>query len=348
MCLSYLCFTPYSHYNSGSTYAWLGVVSLHRHGVILSGAEAESGWVVMRLSESVVRTPTTFRLMTLLLLLVAGLWLALPQWAGAQEDPNDTPLGDVARSFRKKSAPSELVIDNDNFSTVVEDAERRRAAGTMMVFSLDPGEKNFHVSSPDVSCSLSFTAKTSALLADPVALDELPRSELAKLDGPATIDGDSLQVTMHNGSSWELREVVIGLTILRHPVDTSASYGKARIVPAAAGVPTQAIQDSTQKQPDVTVLLRVKGSAAPAATALFRTQLNFALFPDQEWHWAIVRAKGIPPPPPLAETTRQFVPVTGPPVSVTPPDLTAQGSLNTQTSVSAPVTTPSNPETSVH
>jgi hypothetical protein len=291
--------------------------------------------------------------MTVLLLLVAGLSLALPQWVSAQEDPNDTPLGDVARSFRKKSAPSELVIDNDNFSTVVEDAERRRAAGTTMVFSLDPGEKNFHVSSPDVSCSLSFTAKTSALLADPVALDELPRSELAKLDGPATIDGDSLQVTMHNGSSWELREVLIGLTILRaQAVDTSASYGKARIVPAAAGVSTQAIQDSTQKQPDVTVLLRVKGSAAPAATALFRTQLNFALFPDQEWHWAIVRAKGVPPPPPLAETTRQLEPVTGPPVSVTPPDLTAQTSLNTQTSVSAPVSTPvstpPNPETAVH
>ncbi len=278
----------------------------------------------------------------MLLLLVAVFALALPQWASAQEDPNDTPLGDVARSFRKKIAPSELVIDNDNFSTVVEDAERRRAAGTTMVFSLDPGEKNFHVSSPDVSCSLSFTAKTSALLADPVALNELPQSELAKLDGPATIDGDSLQVTMHNGSSWELREVVIGLTILRHPVDASASYGKARIVPAAAGS-TQAIQDSSQKQPDITVLLRVKGSAAPAATALFRTQLNFALFPDQEWHWAIVRAKGVPPPPTPAETTTELDQVLVPPAASTPPpDVTAQ------TSVSAPVTTPSNPETAVH
>ena len=285
--------------------------------------------------------------MTAVPLLLAALFaLASPQRVSAQDDANDAPLGDVARSFRKKSAPSELVIDNDNFSTVLEDAERRRAAGTTMVFSLDPGEKNFHVSSPDVSCSLSFTAKTSALLADPVALDELPRSELAKLDGPATIDGDSLQVTMHNGSSWELREVVIGLTILRHPqgVDANASYGKARIVPAA-GVSTQ---DSSQKQPDVTVLLRVKGSAAPAATALFRTQLNFALFPDQEWHWAIVRAKGVPPPPPLVETTKQLDQVPGQPVAVVPPDLATQTSLNAQTSVSAPVTTPSNPETSVH
>ena len=299
---------------------------------------------MIRLLTVLVRRLTTFRLTTLLLLFAVLFALALPEWISAQDDANDAPLGDVARSFRKKVAPSELVIDNDNFSTVVEDAERRRAAGTTMVFSLDPGEKNFHISSPDVSCSLSFTAKTSALLADPVALDELPRSELAKLDGPATINGDSLQVTMHNGSSWELREVVIGLTILRRPEagDASASYGKAGIVPTAAGVGTQPPQDSSQKQPDVTVLLRVKGSAAPAATALFRTQLNFALFPDQEWRWAIVRAKGVPPPPSPVETTTQLDQVSAPPISVAPPDAT------TQTSVSAPVTTPSNPVTAVH
>ena len=126
-------------------------------------------------------------------------------------------------------------------------------------------------------------------------MDELPRSELAKLEGPATIDGDLLQVAIHNGTSWELREVMIGLTIIRRP-ETSAGYlWPARIVPAVAGSSERQVQDSSQKQPDVTLLLRVKGSAAPSATALFRTSLNFAMFPDQEWHWAIVRAKGIPP-----------------------------------------------------
>jgi hypothetical protein len=262
--------------------------------------------------------PTTIRLTTALLF-VAMFALAGPQCASAQDDSNEAPLGDVARSFRKKVAPSpsELVIDNDNFSNVVEDAERRRAAGTTMVFSLDPGEKNFHISSPDVSCSLSFTAKSSALLAEPVALDELPRSELEKLDGPATIDGDSLQVTMHNGTSWELREVMIGLTILRHSeaADASSSYGRARIVPAVAGVSTQPVQDSFQKQPDVTMLLRVKGSAAPSATALFRTQLNFALFPDQEWHWAIIKAKGVAPKAAVELTATQTEPAPGQSVS---------------------------------
>jgi len=259
-----------------------------------------------RYLELLLRALTSSRLK--LVLLAAGmLLLTLPPFVCAQED-DDTPLGDVARSFRKRTASSEVVIDNDNLSKVMDDADSRHAAGSTLVFSLDPAGKNFQVSAPDVTCSLSFSAKTSSLLNDPLLLDELPRNELAKLDGPATIDGDSLQVSMHNGTAWELREVVIGLTIVRRPdaVDAAFRYGPARIVPAAASGMPQQMQDSFPKQPDVTVLLRVKGSAAPAATALFRTQLNFALFPDQEWHWAIVRAKGIPhktlPEAPIAQS----------------------------------------------
>jgi len=226
------------------------------------------------------------------------LLFALPSCLAAQ-DANDAPLGDVARSFRKKPAASEIVVDNDNLSKVMDDAESRRAAGSSLVFSLDSSAKNFRVSTPDVVCSLSFSgsAKTSSLLSDPLIMDELPRTELAKLDGPATIDGDSLQVSMHNGTAWELREVVIGLTIVKRlePGTAAANSGQVRIVPAVAGGSAEQAQDSFQKQPDVTLLLRVKGSAPPSTTAIFRTSLNFALFPDQDWHWAIVKAKGIPP-----------------------------------------------------
>jgi hypothetical protein len=240
--------------------------------------------------------------------LVAGLFLlALPTSALAQDDPNDMPLGDLARSFRKKPVAPEAVIDNDNLSKAVEDAAARHAAGTSPVFSLDPGAKSVHASSPDVTCSLSFTAKTTSPFSDTFMLDDLPRAELAKLDGPASMDGDSLQVSVHNGSAWELREVVIGLTIVRQPPLGETSFlAQARLVPAAGFSNASALQsvpDSSQKQPDVTMLLHVKGSAAPSATATFRTPLNFALFPDQEWHWAIVRAKGIPPPAPPDATT---------------------------------------------
>jgi hypothetical protein len=239
------------------------------------------------------------------LLIGAIVVLILASCAVGQDDSNETPLGDVARNLRKNTAsPSnEVVIDNDNFLKVVDDAESRRVAGNSMVFSLEPGGKNFNVSSPDVSCSLSFTAKSSSLLADPTILDELPRAELVKLEGPATIDGDQLQISMHNGSSWQLREIVIGLTIIRQA--DAASNGSPRIVPAMASNLYDPIQGSSQKQPDQTVLLHVKGAAAPDGTAVFRTQLNFALFPEQEWHWAVVRAKGVPPQTPAQIASTQ-------------------------------------------
>lgn len=243
----------------------------------------------------------------MLAVLAVGCFMVLLPRARAQEDPNDIPLGDVARGFRKKLGPPEVVIDNDNFSKVVAEAESHRAAGTTMTFTLDPGAKNFHVSTPDASCTLSFTAKASALVSDPIMLDELPKDEMAKLDGPATIDGDSLQLSIHNGSAWDLREVVIGLTIVRTPdaLGATSYYGPARILPAVAT--PQTAQDPAQKLQDTTILLHVKGSAMPSATALFRTQLNFALFPDQEWHWAIIKAKGVPPSPPPIEIAQPAV-----------------------------------------
>lgn len=249
--------------------------------------------------------PITATRLTLALLACTIIPLALPSSLRAQSD-SDTPLGDIARKLRKKVAAAEAVIDNDNLSKAMDNAETRRAAGSSPVFALDPGKTNFRVSSPDVSCNLTFNGKSASPDADPLLLDDLPRSELAKLDGPGTIDGDSLQISMHNGTSWEVREVVIGLTIVRRsePGDRASYYGQARIVPAVAVGSSQA-QDSSQKRPDVTVLLRGKGSAAPSSTATFRTPLNFVLFPEQEWHWAIVRAKGIPPQTPPGATTPQ-------------------------------------------
>jgi hypothetical protein len=243
-----------------------------------------------------VRVLTPNRFHTALLIL-AIFFLGWSEQVRAQDEDDSVPLGDIARSLRRQEAAPkpETVIDNDNLSQVMENAENRRAGDSSLLYSLDPGSNSFHVSSPDVTCSLSFSANSSSLLADP-AMNDLPRTEMAKLAGPASIDGDTLQVTVHNGSSWDLREVVVGLTIVR-PRDAgsvASYYGNAKMVPAVAGA-FGSDQDSTAKQPDVTVILHMKGSAAPSSTAIFRTALNFELFPDQEWHWAIVKAKGIAP-----------------------------------------------------
>ena len=147
------------------------------------------------------------------------------------------------------------------------------------------------MSAPDVTCSLSFSAKSGVLVTDPFVPQDLPRNELVKLDGPATINGDALQISVHNGTAWNLREITVGLTILR-PSSPSASahFGSARLIPAAAGR-----EESAGKQSDFTVLYHMKGSAAPFATTVFRQELGGTVEPDQEWHWAIVQAQGIPP-----------------------------------------------------
>jgi hypothetical protein len=283
---------------------------------------------------------TSSRLKPVLLTAALILFAASIPHAIAQDDPDDnTSLGDIARTLRGQTAATEMVIDNDNLSQVVDQAESRREAGLLPIFSLDPGYNSVPVASPDVTCSLSFTAK-NASLSDQLLLTELPPAELSKLQGPATIDGDALQVTVHNGTSWELREVVIGLTIIRSPDTGPSAPNDGNAKPASAIGPSNPTHDPFQKQPDTTILLRLKGSAAPAAIAIFRTSLNFALFPDQEWHWAIVKAKGIPPQVAPLVTTATATGLTPVPQQVNPPLL--QPKQNDIVGIAPAIATPAN------
>jgi hypothetical protein len=51
-----------------------------------------------------------------------------------------------------------------------------------------------------------------------------------------------------------------------------------------------------EKKPDMTVIYRMRAAAGPAAKTIFSAPLNLDLAPGDEWHWAIVQAKGYPPP----------------------------------------------------
>jgi hypothetical protein len=228
--------------------------------------------------------------------------LAVTVVAGAQ-DSDSVPLGDLARGFRKKPANAQKVIDNDNMSQVLDEAELQRRSGSQLTFSVDPAANQFRVSSPDVTCSLSFSSNATALIADPPSLQEFPAAELAKLDGPAVIDGDALQITLSNGSQWSVHELTISLTMVRYsdPSVTAAYFGSARLLPAASGDTSQAIP--AEKRRDVTVLYKVHRDVKAAATAVLRTSLTDPPGPGQEWHWAIVRAKGSPPPAPSNAAT---------------------------------------------
>jgi hypothetical protein len=220
------------------------------------------------------------------------LGMMLPVCAAAQSD-NGVSLGDLARSLRQSKDPKEPaapnIIDNDNLSQVLDDVENLRLGGKPM-FSFDGAGRNFRMSSPDGTCSLSFNANATALLSSPYVSQDLPQSELAKLDGPANIHGDTLEVSVYNASAWKVREITVGLTIVRRADTGAADYGTAKLLPAAAGdtIPTE-------KRSDLTLLLHLKGSTAPFATTVYREKLDATLDDGQEWHWAIVEAKGIPP-----------------------------------------------------
>jgi hypothetical protein len=227
-----------------------------------------------------------------------------PLFASAQSDSGEMPLGDVARSLRRdEGLPAHTVIDNDNLSQVMQEVESRRLSGATLLFSVNQSGNGFKVSSPDVTCSLSFSAQAAPLLSDPFASQDLPDSELPKLDGPATLNGDSFQVSVYNGTGWVVREITVGLTLVRREnTPNPAEYGSAKLVPALAGESLLAAGEQAQKRSDVTLLIKLKAAAAPLSTTVFRQSLAAAPSPDQEWHWAIVKARGIPPPSaPLTE-----------------------------------------------
>ena len=232
-----------------------------------------------------------YRRIFLVFLGVALLGL-LPVCATGQAD-GGVSLGDLARSLRQSKTPKEPaapnIIDNDNLSQVIDDVENLRRSGKP-IFSFDDAGTNFRVSSPDGTCSLSFNANATALISTPYVSQDLPQSELAKLDGPANIQGNTLEVSVHNASAWSVREITVGLTIVRRPDASEASYETAKLLPAVVGDALPA-----EKRPDLTLLLHLKGSTAPLATSVYREKLDAVLDDGQEWHWAIVEAKGIPP-----------------------------------------------------
>jgi hypothetical protein len=233
---------------------------------------------------------------------VCGILICGSAWAQSEDAP--VPLGDLARSLRKKkqetqppqsqpdAKPARPLIDNDNFTQVLDEAQALHITHGNFLYTFDGAGRTFQVTSPDVSCSLSFNSHAASLLSRPFLQMDLPEEELRKLDGPATINEDGLQVSVFNGTQWRVEEITVGLTIVRQPSPTAGYYGNGRLRPAASQTTIVA-----QKPADVTTLYHLKASALPSATTLFKAPLSASLAPDQEWHWAIVQAKGFPPKP---------------------------------------------------
>ncbi len=287
----------------------------------------------------------------LLLLLPALLAALIPAGLVAQDDPNDTPLGDLARTLRKKTPPSQDVIDDDNLTKVMEQAESHHAPGSALKFLMAGESKGFQVAAPDVTCSLSFSANAKSLLSSQYAQMELPPGEVLKLEGPATIEGDALIVSVYNRTDWHLSEVAVALTVVKRTEAHNAalsndmsSYGAAKLLPAVADSSPQESEVRPEKKPDVTVIYRMRAAAPPSATTVFSAPLNLEIAPDEEWHWAIVQARGYPPqsyagnPPQTAQTNGPALaqPLSPQPTSAQPPISSALAAPQDSPAVSVP------------
>jgi hypothetical protein len=215
---------------------------------------------------------------------------------------DDVSLGEAAREARKAKpaeAPAQepKVIDNDNFALMMDEAEAARITGKP-VFSIDSSGKTFRMTSPDGTCSLSFDAKATALISTPYVASDLPYDELLKLEGPATIHDDALEVSLHNGTGWEIREVVVGITVLQQPA-MPGFLAKAE---------PEGNANAPEKRPDQTILYHLKGTAIPDSTATFRATLAGDFNNSHDWHWAIVSARGVPPVAPAPQPAEAVMP----------------------------------------
>ena len=227
------------------------------------------------------------------LLVALALGLGLGIQARAQSSDQEGPsLGDVARALRAKKQPHLPVITNDNFSRLpqlIRETEQRALAAGLV--SAPVSVKH---SEPEITCSLAFSAQTpSSKEANASTPQDLPPGALAKLDGPAVISGDTLQLSIYNGSNWNVQEITVGLTVVRRENQMAALAGPAQLLPASSGVGPL----PTLKKPDATFLYHLKGAAPPLSTTAFKQALGLNLGSNDEWHWAILQARGVPETP---------------------------------------------------
>jgi hypothetical protein len=236
-----------------------------------------------------------------LIVALCALTAVLAHPAALQAQDEQPSLGDLARDMRRSKAqtpphrapdPLHPIIDNDNLSEVMEDAKRARPEKpNKTVFSIDGASNTVKVSSPDVTCSLSFDARASALLVKPVLVEDLPLAELVKIDGPGSIQEENLQLEVFNGTEWDLREITIGLTLERKPGEKAGLASRPRVIPAAEGI----AMPTVERHSDVTLLYHLKAQAKPFSKTAFRENIGITPGPDEDWRWSIVEAKGIRP-----------------------------------------------------
>lgn len=225
-----------------------------------------------------------------LLLTATLLSVLIPGGVRAQDDPNEVPLGDVARKLRKKP-PAQPVIDDDNLTQAMQLAESRRGFGSSLRLLMAGDASGFRVSAPDVTCNLSFSGSAKFLLSNQYSEMELPESDLDRLEAHARIDGDVLNVSVHNGTDWHVSEIAVAFTVLGDKGRVSAATAQGDSPPKS----DESAGSVLDKKPDTTVIYRMRAVGVPWSVTTFASRVKSPETGSANWHWAIVGARGYPP-----------------------------------------------------
>src|ERR1700756_3860079 len=259
--------------------------------------------------------PSEIRLL-LLIVLLAPLGAIR---ATAQDDPDQVPLGDVARNLRKKAPPAKPVIDDDNLPQVMQQVDSHNDAAPRFRFLMSRDNQGFQVSAPDVTCSLAFTANVKSLLSSQYGQMDLPPTEMAKIEGKAVVEGDALTVPVFNGTQWHLSELAVAFTVVKKARTGVVPWNQEVASSPSADVTPSLTRETgadgfqqvrPEKRPDVAVIYRMRAAAPPWSNAVFSAPLKLELDPGAEWHWAIVQAKGYPPETYVSKETPAAKPAT--------------------------------------
>ncbi len=215
-----------------------------------------------------------------------------PLHALGQDDPNDVPLGDVARNLRKQ-APTRPVIDDDNLIQAMQQAEGRKGFGASLRYLMAGDGLGFRLSAPDVTCNLSFNRNAKSLLSSQYSEMQLPASDVEKLEGRAAIEADALNVSVHNRTDWHVSEIAVAFTVVRKKAagDLANWNSKLEVEDEASS----AAELRADRKPDTTVIYRMRAVGVPWSATTFSSRLDQEIASEDEWHWAIVEARGYPP-----------------------------------------------------
>jgi hypothetical protein len=133
-----------------------------------------------------------------------------------------------------------------------------------------------------------------ALLAKQYAEMELPASDVARLEGHATLADDALTVSVHNGTDWHVSEISVAFTLINNPPGVDGLLETAVSEPLTTN-DRPSREARADKKPDTTVIYRMRAVGVPWSVTSFSSRLTGTTVSNGEWHWAVVSARGYPP-----------------------------------------------------